>query len=673
MSDLDSESDDVVDDRDLDSESDDVIDDRDSPGPGTGSPVSGSFVHEDLRSAEGEPFRTMESAIDYQFNEFDASVRKRDCERVAKAAEVLLHVWNSTPEVKSDRTPVLVDACTMICASAGPIPQLTDIDAVVRANARARIDAPDGKDRDLWTLEAVNHASPFSYKFDVPTIIPPNWQTPVHTTQQEYTNRFAVMFPQVMSILPIRGVVVCGSAAAWPMGSFKRPSDVDLFVVETPGVNLWDQVHTIVDKLTKYCDLCLITEVMMPGLVVLKINQCNPNSHGSRRLHHGSKTGPIKIQIILRAYKGVSSILHGFDVPSCCVAFDGETTYFTSLSAMAHVSRLNLVVPAYRSLTFEARLAKYMDYGFGLILPEFGQAWSPGEHVLPRMTITVREVQGLLAVGTVAPQAGTPSADYEKKYLSTTYLDDDRFSWFMQRRYINSTTAKHAWINLSQLLEDRMYVLFGRSYDNHTSREHHIPFYKYVTHEPTLDDILPKTSAYTALASMVRRLYHHYGQSSPRCAPLFELSKIFGLDEQAVGKILIKFNRQRPGTERAVSLRSLLQPHADRVYKAYLEAPRQIEWWIRVDPTRQHTAAVNPAPASPQEWYGATHGTPLPPRYPASLDLAVRTAYPSPADHADYGTMIHPCGHAVPVRGVSMDPCSCEQHLDQPIRQIIVD
>ena len=40
---------------------------------------------------------------------------------------------------------------------------------------------------------------------------------------------------------------------------------------------------------------------------------------------------PIKIQIILRDYSTLSEVLHGFDLGSCSVAFDGDNVYFTGL------------------------------------------------------------------------------------------------------------------------------------------------------------------------------------------------------------------------------------------------------------------------------------------------------------------------------------------------------
>ena len=48
----------------------------------------------------------------------------------------------------------------------------------------------------------------------------------------------------------------------------------------------------------------------------------------------------------------VSALLHGFDVPACCVAYDGRATVMTSLAAWAHANRVNPVNPAYRSTTY---------------------------------------------------------------------------------------------------------------------------------------------------------------------------------------------------------------------------------------------------------------------------------------------------------------------------------
>eukprot|EP00923_Selenidium_pygospionis_P012972 GHVN01022355.1.p1 GENE.GHVN01022355.1~~GHVN01022355.1.p1 ORF type:complete len:557 (+),score=111.80 GHVN01022355.1:152-1822(+) len=76
-------------------------------------------------------------------------------------------------------------------------------------------------------------------------------------------------------------------------------------------------------------------------------------------------------QIIFRLYKTKSEILHGFDIGSSAVGFDGQDVYFTSLAKFSYEFMANIVDTSRRSTTYETRLEKYFDRGFSLILPFF--------------------------------------------------------------------------------------------------------------------------------------------------------------------------------------------------------------------------------------------------------------------------------------------------------------
>jgi len=80
---------------------------------------------------------------------------------------------------------------------------------------------------------------------------------------------------------------------------------------------------------------------------------------------------PIQIQIILRLYNTKSEILHGFDLGSSAVGFDGKELYFTTLSKFSYEYRVNIVDTSRRSVTYEQRLLKYLDRGFEIIMPKF--------------------------------------------------------------------------------------------------------------------------------------------------------------------------------------------------------------------------------------------------------------------------------------------------------------
>ena len=77
----------------------------------------------------------------------------------------------------------------------------------------------------------------------------------------------------------------------------------------------------------------------------------------------------LSIQIILRHYATASEILHGFDLGSSACGFDGDQVFVTELGRFAYEYGYNIIDTTRRSTTYEARLAKYFNREFGLILP----------------------------------------------------------------------------------------------------------------------------------------------------------------------------------------------------------------------------------------------------------------------------------------------------------------
>lgn len=66
-----------------------------------------------------------------------------------------------------------------------------------------------------------------------------------------------------------------------------------------------------------------------------------------------------KVQVILRLYQTPSEILHGFDVDSCCLGYDGDNVWMTDRCWFALENGYNTVNMDRLSRTYELRLAKY--------------------------------------------------------------------------------------------------------------------------------------------------------------------------------------------------------------------------------------------------------------------------------------------------------------------------
>ena len=76
-----------------------------------------------------------------------------------------------------------------------------------------------------------------------------------------------------------------------------------------------------------------------------------------------------EVQIILRIYSSISEILHGFDLGSSAIAYDGAHVYMTSLGQYSYANSVNIVDPSRRSTTYESRLYKYLLRGFYIAMP----------------------------------------------------------------------------------------------------------------------------------------------------------------------------------------------------------------------------------------------------------------------------------------------------------------
>ncbi len=82
-------------------------------------------------------------------------------------------------------------------------------------------------------------------------------------------------------------------------------------------------------------------------------------------------------QFIFRLYSSKSEILHGFDLGSSAIGFDGEDIYLTSLGKFAYEYSCNIVDTTRRSKSYEHRLQKYYGRGFEIILPELNMEKVP--------------------------------------------------------------------------------------------------------------------------------------------------------------------------------------------------------------------------------------------------------------------------------------------------------
>ena len=408
-------------------------------------------------------------------------------------------------------------------------------------------------------------------------------------------------YPIIASILPIRNVCVAGGAAAWALGDQSVVTgDVDLFVYGIDPANraaLWGKVAEVAAKLRaavmSYDESAVdcLTETLTPGLVTF-----------SAVIFHGSQTEVVlKTQIILRAYPSIGRILHGFDVPSCCVAYDGRRAYMTYLAAWAHTFHANIVCPRYRSTTYEARLIKYFKRGYALVFPNLCRSamQAPAQR-LPHLDLQLLSVRGLFAFGAVQLHANqnAPVSDYDTEDVASFQIDVYNYNAFLD--IIPARLNFKAFNNgQSHRFMVRSATMAGRHPTASPNRSG-IAFDKFTHKEPTFSEILIRASVEDMLTQAASKSVTMNNQIDTK--KLINVFKLTDIEIAKLAQCVAGAFIQAPGC-RIDATPALARFRAARL-RAYDSMPADVGWWITSHPSRQYTASLNPRCETTLEWYG---------------------------------------------------------------------
>jgi len=200
-------------------------------------------------------------------------------------------------------------------------------------------------------------------------------------------------------------IVVAGGAAAAPYyEKTVKASDADFFAV---GLTTEELPELASDFILAFCrsherladslsnDLGVLTLSESALTIALQV-------HSRCQQRSGRHSVVRKYQLFTKAYSSGSAAVHSFDVPSSCTFYDGRTAWSTTLGAYAHLFRVNLVNPLYRTSTFEPRLIKYFNrryYALGLV--DLATKALQTKIEIRHFVITPRRVCGNWAVGDV--------------------------------------------------------------------------------------------------------------------------------------------------------------------------------------------------------------------------------------------------------------------------------
>lgn len=97
--------------------------------------------------------------------------------------------------------------------------------------------------------------------------------------------------------------------------------------------------------------------------------------HTSSFSAQGMKRGREAIvQVILRRYSTNAEVVHGFDLGSSAVLWDGQKVVVTALGRIAVEHGANILNLVARRASYERRLARYFERGFDVVLPDLDGA-----------------------------------------------------------------------------------------------------------------------------------------------------------------------------------------------------------------------------------------------------------------------------------------------------------
>jgi len=80
------------------------------------------------------------------------------------------------------------------------------------------------------------------------------------------------------------------------------------------------------------------------------------------------RTYTVNIQVILRLYNSIAQVISGFDIDSCCIAYNG-IFYTMPRFIRSQIYNYNIVDPERQSTTYSQRLTKYVQRGVDIAMP----------------------------------------------------------------------------------------------------------------------------------------------------------------------------------------------------------------------------------------------------------------------------------------------------------------
>lgn len=427
---------------------------------------------------------------------------------------------------------------------------------------------------DIFTLDTIDHNKDWNYS--LPTIVTTSG-VPLNNKRikqiDEFNKQFDHQYGWLFKDLNYDNILIAGGSVIETLLKVVWSNDVDIFIYGLSKEEATTKVEELILHFQQAFKNKIIQEAEKANEDVDNYLQKHYQITSVRNKYSVSLTlGLQTLQIIFRLYKSISQILHGFDMGSSAVGYDGTNIYFTSLGKFSYEYLVNIVDPSRRSTTYEKRLVKYHSRGFNIILADLDISKLPASYLkygllevceLPYFTFSYSHLKGnKIIMKQLLKWGNVPTNEFT--HCDYTLDDFNEYTLF--------------YLNLRNLVKET---------DN----------YYYYSEKDGLDilDVRPYISE--------SRIIDYYDNLLNRIYNKQEFNiKLFSfyLSEELLPSILTQiFIDKKPNV-----VADLLDEQKEEIINKLHNIPANTIEWITKNPGSQLTGSFNPIVSDVKDWYG---------------------------------------------------------------------
>jgi len=375
-------------------------------------------------------------------------------------------------------------------------------------------------------------------------------------TNNEFRETFSMIVPLFNKFDWSNVILAGGSVSDVLLGDCNLDGDLDLFVYGLDEKDASARVKNIVSHFLELCknqpEYQINVMVKTENLLSIYIHKLNAKKQlGEKRLY--------EIQIIFRLYRTISEVLHGFDLGSSAVGFDGAKVYFTTLSQYSYANMVNIIDSTRRSTSYEYRLQKYLNRGFNIIMPD------------------LRKVETIEAI--------MNGHSYSNKYL---YISD----------------KGNIYLNISLSVNPNEHAIRLFDYSKPTTRTSKIVS-EFLSPYNSFNHNRLVLASNSWLINAIQREHAHLVKEIPDYKHMSINKWLYRFGKLA----LLSYIEKGETPQNSLLIDQWKTERLERI-DAYLSFMREhffIIDWKTQDPATQLTSSFNPIIADSREWYGLLH------------------------------------------------------------------